>query len=97
MAAAEVASSLIAWVAAVPGVLAAAGVLVSHGRNTQRLNAVEKDVETAKALAEKVGRIDERTVATDKSVTEIKGDVARLVDHLLNEGRSFEPRAARRR
>lgn len=83
--------------AAVPGVLALAGAAVSHGRTQARLKAVEKDVQTAKDLGEKVARIDERTIATASSVKDIKGNVDRLVEHLLTEPRTFDSRTPRRR
>lgn len=89
-----------AWLAAVgavPGLAALVGVAVSHGRQVQRLDAVERDVQTVKNLGEQVTRIDERTKNTDKNVSDMKADVSKLTDHLLEEGRTFAPTRAPRR
>lgn len=88
-----------AWLAvigAVPGVAAIVGVAVSHGRQAQRFDAMERDVQTVKNLGEQVTRIDERTKNTDENVKKIEGNVAKITDHLLEEARPFAaPRRAR--
>lgn len=69
----------------VPGLIALIGVAVGFGQLKQRLIAVEKDVARVGDLSDKVSRIDERTISTDKKVGEMQGGIDRLVQHLLDE------------
>lgn len=81
--------------AAVPGILALIGASIGYGRLLQRLATLERDVGKVQDLSDKVTRIDERTLNTDRQLGEIKGDIDRLVQNLIEEpARLF--RAARR-
>lgn len=73
-----------------PGILALIGVAAGFGQLKQRLIEVEKDVAKVGDLSDKVTRIDERTLSTDRKVGEMQGGIDRLVQHLLDDPvRSF--------
>lgn len=85
----EGATLLIAGVAGVFG----------YGKLSARMNAVEERSGKLEAAVEKMGTmnvaiatIEERTKNTDESVKGQAGDLRRLTDHLLDEGRSFARR-----
>lgn len=71
--------------AAVPGILALIGASIGYGRLLQRLTTVERDLTKVQDLSDKVTRIDERTLNTDRQIGEIKGDINRLVENLIEE------------
>lgn len=71
----------------VPGVLALVGASVGYGAMRNQVKNLKIDVDKLDDLAPKVSRIDERTLNTDSAVREMKGQVDRLVDHMLNERR----------
>lgn len=55
----------------------------------QRLATVEHELESVKDLKSKVAVIEERTRNTDNNVTAMRDNLARLTDHLIDEGRTF--------
>lgn len=83
--------------AAVPGVLALVGGAMGYARLQQRMTSVEKDLSKVQDLSDKVTRIDERTLSTDRAITDVKQSVDRLVQNMIDEPSRWHERNRERR
>lgn len=75
---------LFSAVGGISGIIGLLGAAVGYGRLQQRLITVENDVNTVKGLAGQVARIDERTIITDRNVTDVKESVGKVQDSVTD-------------
>jgi len=72
---------------AAPGVMALIAAAISHGKLMQRVLAVEETQRRMADAVAAVAAIDERTKNSARQITDIKAQVDKLVDRMLDERR----------
>lgn len=75
--------TLVEGLAYLPGGAALVGVAMGYGGLRQQVKSLKADVDKIGELEPKVTRIDERTKNTDQTMRDMRGQLNRLVEHVI--------------